>query len=45
MILPHSRSQGIYFVYNFPDWDTLNKQKWGITREEKEREVKEGKIL
>ncbi len=37
MILPHSRQQGIYSVYNFPDWDTLNKQKWGITQEEKRK--------
>jgi len=26
--------EGIYSIYNFPDWDTLKKQRWGITIEE-----------
>ena len=29
--------EGIYSIYNFPDWDTLNKQRWGITIEEKRK--------
>ena len=29
--------EGIYSIYNFPDWDTLIKQKWEITQEEKRR--------
>jgi len=29
--------KGIYSIYNFPDWDTLNKQRWGITIEEKRK--------
>ena len=29
--------EGIYSIYNFPDWDTLNKQRWGITQEEKRK--------
>ena len=27
----------IYSIYNFPDWDTLNKQRQGITIEEKRK--------
>ena len=23
--------EGIYSIYNYPDWDTLNQQRWGIT--------------
>jgi ribosomal protein S18 acetylase RimI-like enzyme len=29
--------EGIYSVYNFPDWDTLIKQRWGITLREKRK--------
>lgn len=29
--------EGIYSIYNFPDWDTLKKQRWGITIEEKRK--------
>lgn len=27
----------IYSIYNYPDWDTLNQQRWGITIEEKRK--------
>lgn len=27
----------IYSIYNFPDWDTLNQQRWGITIEGKRK--------
>jgi len=27
----------IYSIYNFPDWDTLNQQRWCITIEEKRK--------
>jgi hypothetical protein len=27
----------IYSIYNFPDWDTLKQQKWGITQEGKRK--------
>jgi ribosomal protein S18 acetylase RimI-like enzyme len=29
--------EGIYSVYNFPNWDTLIKQRWGITIGEKRK--------
>ena len=29
--------EGIYSIYNFPDWSTLIKQRWGITQEEKRK--------
>ena len=29
--------KGIYSIYNYPDWDTLIKQKWVITQEEKRK--------
>ena len=29
--------EGIYSIYNYPDWDTLNQQRWGITIEEKRK--------
>ena len=29
--------EGIYSIYNFPDWDTLKQQRWGITIEEKRK--------
>ena len=33
----HWKYEGIYSIYNFPDWGTLNKQRWGITIEEKRK--------
>ena len=29
--------EGIYSIYNFPNWDTLIKQRWWITIEEKRK--------
>ena len=30
--------EGIYSIYNFPDWNTLNRQRWGITLREKRKD-------
>src|SRR5665648_843877 len=29
--------EGIYSIYNYPDWDTLTQQRWWITIEEKRK--------